>query len=32
MVGADGREVREERGIERTDFVVTTSNKQLNFV
>ena len=29
MVGADGREDRE---IERQDFVVTTSNKQLNFV
>ncbi|MET8799522.1 class I SAM-dependent DNA methyltransferase [Nocardia sp. NPDC004568] len=32
MVGADGREVREDREIERTDFVVTTSNKQLNFL
>jgi type I restriction enzyme M protein len=32
MVGADGREVREEREIERQDFVVTTSNKQLNFL
>jgi len=32
MVGADGREVREDREIERQDFVVTTSNKQLNFV
>jgi type I restriction enzyme M protein len=32
MVGADGREVREDREIERSDFVVTTSNKQLNFV
>lgn len=32
MVGADGREVREERDIERQDFVATTSNKQLNFV
>jgi len=32
MVGADGREAREEREIERPDFVVTTSNKQLNFV
>jgi len=32
MVGADGREVREEREIERQDFVATTSNKQLNFV
>ncbi|TMR03413.1 SAM-dependent DNA methyltransferase [Actinomadura soli] len=32
MVGADGREVREDREIERPDFVVTTSNKQLNFL
>ncbi|WP_245562746.1 class I SAM-dependent DNA methyltransferase [Nocardia araoensis] len=32
MVGADGREVREDREIERSDFVVTTSNKQLNFL
>ncbi|MZF88012.1 class I SAM-dependent DNA methyltransferase [Streptomyces sp. SID5643] len=32
MVGADGREAREDREIERTDFVVTTSNKQLNFL
>ncbi len=32
MVGADGREGREDREIERPDFVVTTSNKQLNFV
>jgi len=32
MVGADGRESREEREIERQDFVVTTSNKQLNFL
>ena len=32
MVGADGREVREEREIVRQDFVATTSNKQLNFV
>ncbi len=32
MVGADGREVREDREIERQDFWVTTSNKQLNFV
>jgi type I restriction enzyme M protein len=32
MVGADGREAREDREIERTDFVVTTANKQLNFV
>jgi type I restriction enzyme M protein len=32
MVGADGREAREDREIERPDFVVTTGNKQLNFV
>jgi type I restriction enzyme M protein len=32
MVGADGREVREDHEIERQDFVATTSNKQLNFV
>ncbi|TNB74191.1 SAM-dependent DNA methyltransferase [Arthrobacter sp. BB-1] len=32
MIGADGREVREDREIERQDFVSTTSNKQLNFV
>ena len=32
MVGVDGREVREDREIERQDFVATTSNKQLNFV
>jgi type I restriction enzyme M protein len=32
MVGADGREAREDREIERADFVVTTANKQLNFV
>ena len=32
MVGADGREVREDTEIERHDFVVTTSNKQLNFL
>ncbi len=31
-VGTDGREVREDREIERQDFVATTSNKQLNFV
>jgi len=31
-VGADGREVREDREIERQDFVATTSNKQLDFV
>src|SRR4051794_27241747 len=32
MVGADGREAGEERAISRTDFRVTTANKQLNFV
>lgn len=32
MVGADGREVREDLEIERSDFVATTSNKQLNFL
>ncbi|MCL2463679.1 MAG: N-6 DNA methylase, partial [Micrococcales bacterium] len=32
MVGADGREAREDLEIERPDFVVTTSNKQLNFL
>lgn len=32
MVGADGREVREDLEIERQDFVATTSNKQLNFL
>ncbi|PPH81687.1 class I SAM-dependent DNA methyltransferase [Rathayibacter sp. AY1D5] len=32
MVGADGREAREDTEIERVDFVATTSNKQLNFV
>ncbi|YAL83647.1 N-6 DNA methylase [Dermacoccaceae bacterium W4C1] len=32
MIGADGSEVREDREIERQDFVATTSNKQLNFV
>lgn len=32
MVAADGREVREDREIERSDFIVTTSNKQLNFL
>ena len=32
MVGAGGRESREEREIERQDFIVTTSNKQLNFL
>jgi len=32
MVGADGREAREDREIERQDFVITTANKQLNFL
>ncbi|PWD51851.1 DNA methyltransferase [Serinibacter arcticus] len=32
LIAADGREVREELEIERTDFTVTTSNKQLNFL
>jgi type I restriction enzyme M protein len=32
MVGADGREAKEDREIERQDFVVTTANKQFNFV
>ncbi len=32
MIGADGREAREDREIARTDFVATTANKQLNFV
>ncbi len=32
MVGADGREAREDLEIERQDFAVTTSNKQLNFL
>lgn len=32
MAGAYGRVVREDRDIERQDFVVTTSNKQLNFL
>jgi len=31
-VGADGKVVREDSSIERPDFTVTTSNKQLNFV
>jgi len=31
-VGSDGKVVREDSSIERTDFTVTTSNKQLNFV
>lgn len=32
MIGADGRESQSDTEIERQDFVVTTSNKQLNFV
>jgi len=32
MLGADGKEVRDDRTIERQDFSVTTSNKQLNFL
>ncbi|WP_202869114.1 HsdM family class I SAM-dependent methyltransferase [Kribbella antibiotica] len=32
MVGADGREAREDLEIERQDFAVTTGNKQLNFL
>jgi len=32
MVGADGKAVREDQSIERQDFTVTTSNKQLNFI
>jgi type I restriction enzyme M protein len=32
MVGADGRESRDDLEIVRDDFWVTTSNKQLNFV
>jgi type I restriction enzyme M protein len=32
MVGADGREAREDSEVARPDFWVTTSNKQLNFV
>ena len=32
MVGQDGKAVREDQAVERQDFVVTTSNKQLNFV
>ena len=32
MVGADGRETTDDRAVERQDFVVTTSNKQLNFL
>ena len=32
MIGADGRESREDLEIVRDDFWATTSNKQLNFV
>lgn len=32
MIGNDGKEAREDREIERQDFIVTTSNKQLNFL
>ncbi len=32
MIGADGREQRDDLEITRDDFWVTTSNKQLNFV
>ncbi|GAA2082893.1 class I SAM-dependent DNA methyltransferase [Pseudolysinimonas kribbensis] len=32
VIGADGRESRDDIAIERPDFVVTTSNKQLNFL
>lgn len=32
MVGADGREARDDSAIERQDFVVTTTNKQMNFL
>ena len=32
MIGADGKATRDDREIERQDFVATTSNKQLNFV
>jgi type I restriction enzyme M protein len=32
MIGADGGESRDDITIERQDFVVTTSNKQLNFL
>lgn len=31
-VGADGKLVRDDLAVERQDFTVTTSNKQLNFV
>ncbi|MGZ9933388.1 N-6 DNA methylase [Streptomyces sp. NC-S4] len=32
MVGENGKANRDDRAIERQDFVVTTSNKQLNFL
>ncbi|PAZ09773.1 DNA methyltransferase [Streptomyces sp. SA15] len=32
MVGVDGKANRDDRTIERQDFVATTSNKQLNFL
>lgn len=32
MIGADGRESKEDTEIERADFAATTSNKQLNFL
>lgn len=32
MIGEDGKANRDDRAIERQDFVVTTSNKQLNFL
>ncbi|MFE5805456.1 N-6 DNA methylase [Streptomyces sp. NPDC056491] len=32
MIGEDGKASRDDRAIERQDFVVTTSNKQLNFL
>jgi len=32
IIGADGKVVREDPAIERQDFTVSTSNKQLNFV
>lgn len=32
MVGADGREARDNGEIERQDFSVTTANKQMNFL
>ncbi|MDR1264268.1 MAG: type I restriction-modification system subunit M [Propionibacteriaceae bacterium] len=31
-IGADGKAVREDQSVERQDFTVSTSNKQLNFV